>query len=518
MAGMISIINFAEWWFRGEHIANLPMYVILSFFFWYGMFRIILVWMDYLRISRPFQVPAPRDNLRVAIFTTSAPGEPLSMFEKTFEALNNITYPHNTYLLDGTNDPAFKALAVKYVIKWLDMTDVPGAKAGKVNEALKRTNEDFILILDPDHIAFPNMLDQILGFFEDEKVGFVQVAQGYYNHYRSFTARGAAEQTYTFYGPAQMGLYGYGSAVAIGANCTFRRKALESIGGHAQGLAEDLLTSIRLHAKGWKSVYNPVIVNRGLVPEDLSSFFKQQLKWARGTFEILFDELPKLFRRLSFWQRIAYLSISTYYFNGTAMLFFIMLPLFYFLTGIIPGKMTLIEFIIYGTPVLVIATIIYAYIQKFLCHPETERKFHWRGMVLKFSSWPVYFYGLLLALANKKIPYLPTAKKALTGSVTTFVRPLVLYIIIFLITVTAVYIQRRYYVPESQLAFTAERVWGMLGFAFIAFIQSVIGIFAALETIWLKDDEPWRKINVSDINNGLFPKTGKTKKYEDIKI
>jgi len=180
MAGMISIINFAEWWFRGEHIANLPMYVILSFFFWYGMFRIILVWMDYLRISRPFQVPAPRDNLRVAIFTTSAPGEPLSMFEKTFEALNNITYPHNTYLLDGTNDPAFKALAVKYVIKWLDMTDVPGAKAGKVNEALKRTNEDFILILDPDHIAFPNMLDQILGFFEDEKVGFVQVAQGYY--------------------------------------------------------------------------------------------------------------------------------------------------------------------------------------------------------------------------------------------------------------------------------------------------------------------------------------------------
>jgi len=503
LAGMISIINFAEWWFRGEHISNLTFYVILSLFFWYGIFRIILVWINYLRLNKPKAAPEPPDNLSVAIFTTSAHGEPLSMFEKTFEALNRVSYPHNTYLLDGTQDPALKILTEKYNITLLEMVNISGAKAGKINEALKRTNEDFILVLDPDHIAFPNILNQILGFFNDEKVGFVQVSQGYYNQYRSFTASAAAEQTYTFYGPTQMGLYGYGSAVAIGANCTFRRKALESIGGHARGLAEDLLTSIRLHAQGWESVYNPVIVNRGLVPEDLSSFYKQQLKWARGTFELLFDELPKLFSKLTFWQRIVYLSISTYYFTGTAMLFFILVPLIYFLTGIIPGSMTLIDFITYGTPVLVIAALIYAYIQKFLCHPETERKFHWRGMILKFSSWPVYFYGFLLALANKKIPYLPTSKKALTGSVTTFVLPLVVYCILFLITVTSVYIHRRYYVPESELSFTAERVWGMLGFAFIAFSQSVVGIFAALETIWLKEDEPWRKVDISKINSDI---------------
>ena len=49
-------------------------------------------------------------------------------------------------------------------------------KAGKINEALKRTTEEFILILDPDHIVFPNFLHQTLGFFHDEKVGFVQVS------------------------------------------------------------------------------------------------------------------------------------------------------------------------------------------------------------------------------------------------------------------------------------------------------------------------------------------------------
>jgi hypothetical protein len=38
-----------------------------------------------------------------------------------------------------------------------------------------------------------------------------------------------------------------------------RRKALESAGGHGIGLAEDLITSIRIHAAGWKSIYNEVV-------------------------------------------------------------------------------------------------------------------------------------------------------------------------------------------------------------------------------------------------------------------
>ena len=193
----------------------------------------------------------PEKNLSVAVFTTSSPGEPLSMFEKTFKALKNLNYPHTTYLLDDTEDIAFKELAEEHGVVWLNLPNIPGAKAGKINEALKITKEDFILVLDPDHIVFPNFLDQTLGFFQDKKVGFVQVSQGYYNMYRSFTAHGAAEQTYAFYGPTQMGLFGYGGAVAIGANCTFRRKALDSIGGHAKGLSEDLNTSIRIHSKGW---------------------------------------------------------------------------------------------------------------------------------------------------------------------------------------------------------------------------------------------------------------------------
>lgn len=499
LAGIISIFQFADWWFRKEHIGNPWLFVLLSLIFWYGISRLVLVWINYLRIKKPEQVTAPR-GLSVAIFTTSSPGEPLSMFEKTLEACSRVTYPHTTYLLDDTQDPEFKKVAEKYGAVWLELVGLPGAKAGKVNKALQLTHEDFILILDPDHIPFPEFLDHTLGFFGDEKVGFVQVSQAYYNQYRSFTAKGAAEQTYTFYGPTQMGLHGLGSAVAIGANCTFRRKALESIGGHGIGLAEDLITSIRLHAAGWKSIYNPVVVSRGLVPEDFGSFCKQQLKWSRGVFEVTFVEIPKLFGKLTGWQKLSYFTIGTYYLVGVTSFFFTLIPFYFFLTGILPAHMSFVDFLIHGASVAFIAILIYLYVQKWMAHPEIERGLHWRGMILKYASWPVFFLGFLLAVVNAEIPYIPTAKKAVTGYFTPFARPLVIHVLFFLLVLAAVFFQRRFFIPESELILSAEKTWGMMGFAFIAFILSFGGILAAWEAQYLKSEDPWEKIDLNNIN------------------
>ncbi len=499
-AGVISIFILMEWWFQGKHIVSFGLFVVLSTFFWYGVLRIILNWINYLGIQKPVKVPKPKEDLSVAIFTTSAPGEPISMFEKSLEALRNITYPHTTYLLDSTEDVAFKEIAEKYGAVYFDCANLPGAKAGKINKALELTNEEFILILDPDHIAFPNFLDQTLGFFEDEKVGFVQVSQGYYNQYRSFTAAGAAEQTYSFYGPTQMGLFGLGCSIAIGANCTFRRKAFESIGGHAEALAEDLVTSMRIHAAGWKSVYNPVIVNRGLVPEEFGSFAKQQLKWSRGVFEVLFVDYPKLFSKFSFWQKFSYGAVSFYYFTGLMTVFFILIPPLYFFTGVIPANMDFTEFLVKGIPVALISLTMYLYVQRFLVHPKTEVGFHWRGMILKYSLFPVYFLSFILSLLNYKIPYIPTPKKAVIGSITPFARPLIWYNVLFIVSVTVLFFDRKYFVPESELLFTSSRTWGMIGFSLIAFLQSLGGILAALGAIRLKEEMPWEKIDVNNIS------------------
>ena len=80
------------------------------------------------------------------------------------------------------------------------------------------------------------MLDRTLGYFDDPKVGFVQTVQAYRNQRESMVASSAAKQTYMFYGPLMIGMNAYGTTQAIGANCVFRRAALDSIGGHAAGL------------------------------------------------------------------------------------------------------------------------------------------------------------------------------------------------------------------------------------------------------------------------------------------
>ena len=354
--------------------------------------------------------------------------------------------------------------------------------------------------MDPDHIPFPNFFDHTLGFFKDEKVGFVQVAQAYYNQYRSFTAAAAAEQTYTFYGPTQMGLFGLGGAVAIGANCTFRRKALESIGGHGIGLAEDLITSIRIHAAGWKSIYNPVVVSRGLVPEDFGSFCKQQLKWARGVFEVTFVEIPKLFKKLTGWQRISYITIGTYYLNGVITCFFTLFPFFYFLTGITLTNIPFAEFISRGGMIIIIAIAIYLYVQKWMSDTKSERGLHFKGMILKFACWPVFFLGFLLSVVNADIPYIPTAKKASIGSISPFARPLYITIFLYITTLTVLFFYRKFHMSEYDLLETREAVWSMIGFASVSFIMSIVGIYAASESKRMKAEDCWDFVDLTQIN------------------
>ena len=500
IAGLYSILQMANWWFREIHIANLTLFILLSCVFWYGMVRMILIWINYLRIQKPAEKTVAQ-GLRVAIFTTSSPNEPLSMFEKTLEACAQITYPHTTYLLDDTCDPRFREVAQRHGAVWLELVGLPGAKAGKINKALSITDEDFILVLDPDHIPFPNFLDNVLGFFDDQSVGYVQVSQAYYNQYRSFTAKAAAEQTYTFYGPTQMGLSGYNCSVAIGANCTFRRKALESIGGHGIGLAEDLVTAIRIHAAGWKSVYNPVIVSRGVVPEDFGSFCKQQLKWARGVHEVLFAEVPRLLKKLSFWQRISYITIGTYYLEGVITLLYLIIPFLYLIFGVVPAKMYFIDFLRYGIPILIFSVAIYLYVQRWMCDPQVERGLHWRGMVLKFACWPVFFLGFILSVVDAEIPYIPTAKQAVIGKISPFMKPLVVHVVIFVLTLIFVIYKRRYFVPDATLVLTSERTYGMICFAIIPFLLALGGIFAAIESRSLKAEDPWSSIDIGNEKN-----------------
>jgi cellulose synthase (UDP-forming) len=496
--GIVAVLRLADWWFRADHVATPALFILLSLAFWYGVGRIVLGWVNYSAIAMPVHRPASRGR-SVAIFTTSSPGEPLAMFERTLAACARVSYPHTTYLLDDTRDPRFREVAERHGAVWLELVGIPGAKAGKINRALSLTEKELILVLDPDHIPFPEFLDRVLGQFDDAKVGFVQVSQAYYNQGRSFTAAGAAEQTYAFYGPGQMGLHGHGACVAIGANCTFRRAALESIGGHGIGLAEDLVTAIRLHAAGWRSVYLPEVLSRGLVPEDIGSFYRQQLKWARGVYEVAFSELPHLFGRLRWRQRLSYLTIGTYYLCGLTTFVFMTLPYLYLWTGVQPATMHFAEFLAAGFPVAAIGVVMYMAVQRWLCDPRMERGTHWRGFMLKVACWPVYATGTLLAIVRADIPYIPTAKEAVRGRFFRLAWPQLLLVAVYVLTLARVLYVRTLQTSEGSLALTSQAVWGMMLFATLPLIAAMGGIRAAWDARRPRAGSPWDDVDVTMI-------------------
>nr|MBA2745678.1 hypothetical protein [Flavisolibacter sp.] len=258
---------------------------------------------------------------------------------------------------------------------------------------------------------------------------------------------------------------------------------------------EDMITAIRIHGKGWKSIYAPVIVSRGLVPEDLGSFCKQQLKWSRGVHEVLFAELPNQWKGLSAWQRLSYFTIGTYYISGFTMLLFMIFPYLFLFFGFLPANMDFIDFAVHWLPMAFFAITIYLFVQQWLCHPKMERGLHWRGMFLKFACWPVFFKGFILSILNKDIPYIPTEKKAVRG-LTRFARPLFLHQAVFILTVFLVVIQRIYFTHEARLALSSGEIWGMVLFATIGFVMTFGGTYAAIESKNIRSREPWNEIDL----------------------
>lgn len=407
-SGLCFMAVFVYYLFDKHIIANQFLYWLLIISLSFSFLKILHEWYHYLFITVP--VTPPRQKIyTVDILTTFCAGEPYEMITETLTAIKNITYPHTTYLCDEANDPYLKEFCRQNDIVHVTRIKKINAKAGNINNALQGATGELCLILDPDHTPNPDFLEPIVDHFNDPQVGFVQVVQAYKNDNESLIAKGAAQQTYQFYGPMMMTMQKYGTVQAIGANCTFRRAALDTIGGHAPGLAEDMNTAMQLHAKGWKSVYVPQILALGLVPSTVSAYIKQQLKWSRGVFELLVTTYVKEFRKFTLLQKIHYGTIPLYYLSGIIYLINFLIPVISLLTGEVPVKIGLQSFFFIGLPFLISIVVVRHYVQKWVTKEE-ERGFHIVGGLMSIGTWWIFILGFVYTIIRKKIPYLPTPK------------------------------------------------------------------------------------------------------------
>lgn len=408
LLGLVSMAFFIYTILGPAIVEDRILYGLLISTFLFTCFKVLYEWYHYLFIS-VCPTPANGKLFTVDIFTTFCAGEPHEMTIATLQAMQAIYYPHTSYLCDEADDPCLKEVCRNLGVHHITRKDKRDAKAGNINNALKYSTGDLCLILDPDHLPFPEFLDPVVPHFNDPGTGFVQVVQAYSNAHESWVAKGAAQQTYQFYGPMMMTMNTYGTVPAIGANCTFRRSALESIGGHAAGLAEDMHTAMRLHAKGWKSVYVPALLSRGLVPSTLSAYYQQQLKWSRGVFELLVTTYFSLFSRFNLRQKIHYGLLPGFYLSGFIFLINFLIPVISLFTDVYPIKMGFLSFMLTALPFIFTTILIRNEVQRWVMD-DNERGFHIVGGLLLIGTWWVHILGIFYTLIRKRVPYLPTPK------------------------------------------------------------------------------------------------------------
>ncbi|HZT53613.1 MAG TPA: glycosyltransferase [Gaiellaceae bacterium] len=266
--------------------------------------------------------------------------ESVGLLRKTVLAARELRLPHRTWVLDDGRRSEVRALCEELGVGYLTRPSNEHAKAGNLNAALARTDGELVVVLDADFIALPHLLERTLGHFErDERLALVQLPQAFYNvdsiQHVDRGSRSSWHEQSLFYDVIQPGKNRWNAAFWCGSPAVLRRAALEAVGGVATAtVTEDILTSMRLHAAGWHTLYHDEVLAVGVAPGDLDGFRTQRLRWAQGSMQILRSrENPLLVRRLTLTQRLNYLASMTTYFQALQLVIFVSMPLLILVSG-----------------------------------------------------------------------------------------------------------------------------------------------------------------------------------------
>lgn len=305
-------------------------------------------------------VDVPDDKLPTVDIFIPTYTEPAEVVRITATACTQIDYPNhklNIHILDdgGTeqrrNHPTLgavsrhrarqlKKIAEELGISYITREQNIHAKAGNINHAMKTTYGELILILDCDHVPTTDILRRTVGWFlKDPKLYLVQTPHFFINpdpvEKTIGSFHSAPSEGEMFYRGNQPANDFWNSAFFCGSAGILRRSHLEEVDGiSGDTITEDAETSIKLHAKGYNSVYVSRPMVCGLSAETFSDFIIQRSRWCQGMLQIGLLKNPMLNKGLKFYQKLCYSSSYLYWFFGFARFIFFVAPTLFLLTGI----------------------------------------------------------------------------------------------------------------------------------------------------------------------------------------
>lgn len=331
-------------------------YLGLSYFI--GVFGGGFNKMKHWYVKNSFSGPYPS----VDVFLPSC-GEDLVVIRNTFKYVRKLYYEGSikVFVLDDCKDihhnTALENMAVEFGFEYIYRENKGELKkSGNVRHAFAQTSGELILILDADFAPSADFLCETVPYMDNKKVAIVQTPQFFeITEDQTWVQKGAAYIQELFYRLIQVNRNKWGASICVGTCALYRRSALAPHGGTAAiGFSEDVHTGFQAILDGYKIVYLPINLSKGLCPDTVSAFLTQQYRWATGSIT--------LFSNPKFWKSKLPLIVKLNYLSGM---------LYYLTTGIgllltpIPGLVILSFFpekvfyynIIFSLPSLLYGTV-----------------------------------------------------------------------------------------------------------------------------------------------------------------
>ena len=263
------------------------------------------------------------------------------VLERTIIGAKYLDYPDfRVHVLDDGRRDWLRAFCAAHGVGYLTRPDNAHAKAGNMNHALAHARGEFVAILDADFVPSRRFLRRTVGLFSDPGVGIVQTPQHFFNRdpvqMNLLIGRDWPDEQRLFFDEMAASRDAWDAAFCCGSCSVIRRRALDAIGGFpTASITEDLLTTLAMRRKGYRTLYLNERLSLGLAPESLDAYFVQRARWCRGGIQTLFLPEGPLGKGLRFLERVLFFPFS-WIIQYPARLAGLAVPIVYFHTGLEP--------------------------------------------------------------------------------------------------------------------------------------------------------------------------------------
>jgi len=386
-------------------ILSIPLLAVEIFGFLTTVLYFLALW-DTTTSPTVTMGPAPDGPVDVLVPTYS---EPLEVLLPTIVAAKAIEGAREVWVLDDGARPWVRDLAESLSVRYRSRVNGQHAKAGNINEALVECDADFILIIDADHIAHPQILRRVMPYFADEQLAVVQTPQDFYN-LDSFEHQHLRQRTYmeeeVFYRALLSGRNRWNAVFWCGTGAVVRRSALDSAGGVAtSSVTEDIFTTMQLHKQGWRTRHHDEVLARGLAAANVDQYLGQRLRWGQGAMQVLRQERFLTRPGLTLPQRLCYLATITGWFSAWRTLVCLLIPACTLLTTWSPVNADAWVFLLVLAGVLLITQLAISRMSLGFAH--------WRlNLVFDIIRMPTSLRATFTVLANRTLAFTVTPKGA----------------------------------------------------------------------------------------------------------